>query len=854
MKIRWDSKYENDFRTGLIGKLPDFNLLTSDINISSKESINKVLTDFTNIVRSVTDPLFSTHISQKEKIYFNDSSYASSAEWFDLECSQAKERYLEAFRVFQNLDTNFNRERLCECKLAYKKLICKKKKSFESKKLTEIENLRHGKPKQFWAYFKRKHDQKYDISADEFFNYFSTLENDIFTCENKEAEEFCSQHDFNTNESSNEELDKEITISEILSSVKRLKSGKAHGSDCLLNEFFLESVDILAPYLCDLFNAILNSGYFPEQWTEGIIIPLYKKGDKKCVNNYRGITLLSCLSKIFTSVLNSRLENFCKANDTISDAQFGFRKGRSTVDAMFALLSAVQNYLSNNKRLYVAFVDLKKCFDSIYRNALWLKLFRAGIQGKMLRIIKCMYEKVKSCVKSCNTFSEFFEYSVGLRQGEVISPILVSLFLEDLELYLQNRAESGLLIDDIILIILLFADDMVILGKSPEELQYHLDLLHTYCSNWGLEVNAEKTKIMVFRKRGRLLWGEHWTYNNQEIEVVDEFNYLGTIFKYTGNFSSNTEYIVGKALKALNVLLVNCKKLPLKPKILCQLFDAFVGSILLYASEIWGFSKSKEIERVHLKFCKHLLNVRLNTCTAGVYGELGRYPLYISRYVRIIKYWCKVVNSDNIIIKKLYEQGLRDCKNGNINWVTSVKKLLNEYGYSFVFTDAFNVDLTNFQCIFKQRVIDCFFQDWYGKINNSVVLEEYKYFKNGFGYEKYLDMLRSDLRFYISRFRLSVHSLRIQSGRYARNAIPRNERYCLCCQTTNIEDMFHFIFVCPCYRELRESYINKYYYYRPSMFKLTELFKSSSMSILQNLSKYIKQALKKRSSILNNYR
>ena len=165
-----------------------------------------------------------------------------------------------------------------------------------------------------------------------------------------------------------------------------------------------------------------------------------------------------------------------------------------------------------------------------------------------------------------------------------------------------------------------------------------------------------------------------------------------------------------------------------------------MGSILLYASEIWGFSKSKEIERVHLKFCKRLLNVRLNTCTAGVYGELGRYPLYISRYVRIIKCWCKVVNSDNIIIKKLYEQGLRDCENGNINWVTNVKKILNEYRYSFVFTDAFNVDLTNFQCIFKQRVTDCFFQEWYGKVNNSVVLEEYKYFRNGFGYEKYLDM------------------------------------------------------------------------------------------------------------------
>ena len=168
-----------------------------------------------------------------------------------------------------------------------------------------------------------------------------------------------------------------------------------------------------------------------------------------------------------------------------------------------------------------------------------------------------------------------------------------------------------------------------------------------------------------------------------------------------------------------------------------------------------------------------------------------------------------------------------------------MKTLLNEYGYSFVFTDTSNVDLTNFQCIFKQRVIDCFFfQEWYGKVNNSVVLEEYKYFKNGFVYEKYLDMLSSDLRFYISRFRLSAHAL--QSGRYARNAIPRNKRYCLCCQTINIEDIFHFIFVCPCYLELRESYINNYYYHRPLMFKLTELFKSSCMSILQNLSKYIK--------------
>jgi len=123
-------------------------------------------------------------------------------------------------------------------------------------------------------------------------------------------------------------------------------------------------------------------------------------------------------------------------------------------------------------------------------------------KGKLLQTVRDMYENVKSCVKSCSSLSAYFSYSVGLRQWEVMSPILFSLFVEDLELYLQNNIDSGLSIDDILHILLLFADDMAIVGKSPTELQTHLDLLHTYCNTWGLQVNTTKTKIMVIRKRG----------------------------------------------------------------------------------------------------------------------------------------------------------------------------------------------------------------------------------------------------------------------------------------------------------------------------------------------------------------
>jgi len=131
--------------------------------------------------------------------------------------------------------------------------------------------------------------------------------------------------------------------------------------------------------------------------------------------------------------------------------------------------------LFENKLLYVIFVDMMKCFDSIYRNGLWLNLFKSGIQGKLLRIVRDMYSDEKSCVKSFSSFSKYFSNSVGQRQGEVMSPLLFAMFVEDLELYLQNHVDCGLVMDDIVIMLLLFSDDMAIIGKTPIEIQNHLD-------------------------------------------------------------------------------------------------------------------------------------------------------------------------------------------------------------------------------------------------------------------------------------------------------------------------------------------------------------------------------------------
>ena len=717
--------------------------------------------------------------------------------------------------------------------------------------MKEIERLKKCKPKEFWKYFKSKPiSDNAGISINTFKEYFANLSNDLSNCYNEEAEYFCRQHDFNNLSSFNTELDQPITVSEIRCAVKSLKRNKTPGNDQLLNEYFVECIDILASHLCDIFNGILNSGYYPASWMEGLIIPLHKKGDKSEVNNYRGITLLSCLSKLFTTVLNKRIEKFCTDNNSISDAQFGFRKGRSTVDPIFILHSLVQKYLNENKRLYVIYVDMMKCFDSIYRNALWLKMFKTGIDGKLLRIVKDMYQKVKSCVKVCSSYSEYFNYAVGLRQGEVMSPLLFSLFVEDLELYLQCDIDAGLSIDDLTLILLLFADDMAIIGKTPEETQRHLDLLFSYCNTWGLTVNTSKTKIMVFRKRGALLANEKWTYNSQPIEVVDDFNYLGTVLNYTGNFCKNIEHLNGKALKALNVLFCKCDDFDLSPKTLCQLFDAFVTPILNYSCEVWGYTKSKELERIHLKFCKRLLRVKSNSCSAAVYGELGRYPLYIHRYIRIIKYWFKIKDSDNIILSVVYNEALKDCINGKKNWVSNVKKLLNDYGFAYVFENGHYVNTNTFLTEFKCRVLDCFKQHWLQTLESPVLIL-YKEFKLSFEYEKYLDVLPKSLRFYFCRLRMSCHPLRIQTGRYINNRIAREERYCSCCNSRDIEDEYHFMLICPCYNDIRKKYIKSYYYQRPSVYKFLSLMRTCSKKDVIKLSVFVKEALFTRKSLLN---
>ena len=166
-------------------------------------------------------------------------------------------------------------------------------------------------------------------------------------------------------------LNEPITQDEIQKAVSDLKNGKAYGHDEILNEYIKNTINDLMPIYIKLFNLILDTGMIPDNWCLGIMIAIYKnKGSKADPEMYRGITLNSCFSKVFSAILNKRLNGYADHVELISKSQAGFRQGHSTIDNIFVLFCLITIYMSYGRKLYCTFVDFKSAFDTVSRSCL----------------------------------------------------------------------------------------------------------------------------------------------------------------------------------------------------------------------------------------------------------------------------------------------------------------------------------------------------------------------------------------------------------------------------------------------------------------------------------------------------
>ena len=631
----------------------------------------------------------------------------------------------------------------------------------------------------------------------------------VFNC-NKKAPTICHEPVcLYFDDDVDHQLNIPISIVEIRARLSQLKPKKGAGPDNISNEMLRAASPFIVNFLLHLFQYLFINGRFPLEWTKSTVIPIHKKGNIDNCDNYRPISLTSLLSKIYTGILNSRLEDFIDTYDILPEEQAGFRNGFSTVDHIFSLYAMVMKQFHKKRKLYVAFIDYKKCFDSIDRNALLLVLERNGIKGPFLHAIKSMYDVVTASVRNNNEYSETFMCTMGVKQGCILSTSLFNIFMTELSKSINSESTHGIQFSpgDPVLHHLLYADDNVLFSDTPIGLQTKLNLLFKQSTRLGLDVNLDKSKIIVFRKGGRLNKHEHWYYNNCKVEVVNSYSYLGVNFTTKMNFNNFSTSLITKAKSASYCILRSLRNLQCTNiNIFCKLFDSKVLPILTYGGELYGIVENVNLEKVHTNVLKQFLNVSSNCSNTILYNECGRYPIFINMKIKSIKYWLRLLKlPSNRICKQAYIMLEQIDTSGKSNWVTCIRDLLCKNGFGIVWMFKSVGNEKQFLNLFRERLRDCFIQGIETRFINSSHFEVYNGFKSFFTQEHYLSNFKNDRSTIntLAKFRMGVSN--INAHRYKFDKDP-NTRLCPFC-TTQVEDEFHIMFICPIYADIRNRYL-----------------------------------------------
>ena len=649
-------------------------------------------------------------------------------------------------------------------------------------------------------------------------------------------------------------MDCPISEDEIKIALRNLKNKKSAGPDSLVGEFYKYAGDLLLPFLSKFFNYIFDNGYFPNEWCVAIIQPLFKKGDPNITDNYRGISLLNICSKIYTSILNKRLQLWVSENNLIGEEQAGFREDHSTMDHIFTLMASVQKQLIRHRKLYVAYIDFRKAFDCISREKLWSVLHKLGISFKMLRALKNMYNIVKAKVRVGKDYTDSFFCPRGLKQGEICSPLLFSLLINELTKDILANGKHGIQLSPEIthILILLFADDVALLSDSAVGLQKQLDILYDTCKNLDLSVNLEKSNIIVFRNGGHLALREQWLFGTTRLNVVNSYKYLGIFFSTRLSFSKTIDDLATRGKKGVIAILKTLWSLgDHSPKIFFKLFDSQVLPISTYGSEIWGLCKNIDaIERVHLFAIKRFLGVHPKTPKHLLYGDTGRYPLFVTTYVKCIKFWLRLLRLDNSRYSKKAYNMLKYLQGQNfITWVDDIRNTLYTYGYGIVWENQGVGNESVFLANFKQRLQDCYGQNWNESLQRHEFYNYYSSLMPSIGSSPYVAQVSNFYsRRLLARFRFGMAvELNCFSLEFKRN--NSKNRLCPFCRNVR-ESEFHFLLICPKYDDIRDLYIPHKFTRFPCLNRFCILMASSSPYLIHRLCLFLTEAFKRRKNCL----
>ena len=429
----------------------------------------------------------------------------------------------------------------------------------------------------------------------------------------------------------------ETTPYQVSKIMKSLKVNKAVGPDKVSNMLMKHTADVMCEPISNMFNKSLSIGVYPDTWKCANLSPVFKKCEQFIKENYRPISLLSCLSKIMERLVFTEMYEYLVSNNLLTQFNSGFKKNDSTVNQLINIVHHIYKGLDDNNDVCMVFLDVSKAFDKVCHRGLLFKLKQLGICGNLLEWLESYLTHRRQRVVVNGKTSEWCNTNAGVPQGSILGPLLFLVFINDIVDNIQSK-------------IYIFADDTSIMRpitNAAEDFQIlnrDLQTLFNWAQNWRVTFNAKKTEYMVFSLKNKPVNYPLLYLGNTQITQVDHHTHLGLTFDVKMTWRNHIHRVYTKASQRL----ANIKRIRyiIPRNTAATLYKSLVRPIFEYADSVYdnvpGLAKFDQLQREALLMitCGYQ-----RTPTINLYQETGIEYLHERRKQHRLVIYFKMLNN-----------------------------------------------------------------------------------------------------------------------------------------------------------------------------------------------------------------
>lgn len=427
----------------------------------------------------------------------------------------------------------------------------------------------------------------------------------------------------------------DISPSEIVSVVNTMQAKSTTGCDKVSSVILKRCIDLISGPLAKIFNLSFHTATYPDVLKLARIVPIYKHGDQNLPENYRPISVLSCVNTLFEKLIAKRVTEFLHREEILTSCQHGFRVKRSTCTAVLNLSEKLNSFLNDNNSAIGIFLDIRKAFDTVNHDILLRKLQCYGFRGITLDFFRSYLSNRQQKVEISGVTSDVGAISSGVPQGSVLGPLLFSLYVNDLPDTLNVFSA------------VMYADDTVLLAAhhSPDELfkaaNSEMDNVNNWFRSNGLQLNSSKTKFMVFQspRTNRIEDTYAISLDGKCLDRVSTIKYLGVLLDEEFTWKPHIDSLCKKLSKSCHILY-KCRQY-FEIDTLRTIYYSTFQSHLTYCIECWGNTFSSYIQPLSViqkRAIRLITSSEYNAHTKPLFKDLKIMPVDV-----LIKYKCTIL-------------------------------------------------------------------------------------------------------------------------------------------------------------------------------------------------------------------